>query len=160
MSFPNTSPDFPLPPACAALEPLLADYAAQDLPPAETARVRAHLPGCPACRAHLAQYQQLLPLLSDVAPELPPLALRDEFLAMLAVEKQHLRPVAEPLPVPPVVRQLRPETAVSSLGWLRVAASVALLLLGAALGWPARAGPPARNWPPGPVSRPSSWPGS
>ncbi|RFP64428.1 hypothetical protein D0N36_14005 [Hymenobacter lapidiphilus] len=137
----------PLLPDCAALLPLLADYAAQDLPPAEVARVAAHLPGCPDCQAHLAAYQTLLPLLADVAPELPPLALRDDFLAMLAAEKQALREakVSASLPVA-VVRPLRPAGALdaATAGWLRIAASVALLVVGATLGWLlARPGLPA-----------------
>lgn len=131
-------PHLPLPPDCAALLPLLADYATQQLPPAAAARVAAHLPACPACQARLAQYQTLLPLLADVAPELPPLALRDNFLALLAAEKQALPPVIPPSGLPAaVIRPLWPAATLSSAtaGWLRLAASVALLVVGGALGW-------------------------
>ncbi|MFD2786566.1 HEAT repeat domain-containing protein [Hymenobacter rubripertinctus] len=135
----------PLPPACAALRPLLADYAARELPPAEMARLTAHLPGCPGCQAQLAQYQTLLPLLSEMPPELPPLALRDEFLALLAAEKQQVR-AAAPSVAAPVVRQLRPVPVAAPGAWLRVAASVALLLIGAGLGWLlARPAPPQQT---------------
>ena len=121
----NLSPD------CAALVPLLADYAAGALPPAEAARVAAHLPGCPACQQQVAEYRQLLPLLAEAPPVLPSLALRDDFLVMLAAEKAAL------LPAPAVIAEakvmpLRP--AVSTATWLRIAASVALLAVGAVLG--------------------------
>ena len=118
----NPSPD------CVALLPLLADYAAGALPPAAAARVAAHLPGCPACQRQVAEYQQLLPLLAEAPPVLPSLALRDEFLAMLAAEKAALLPAVPEARVVP----LRP--AVSAATWLRLAASVALLAVGAVLG--------------------------
>ncbi|NVO29944.1 HEAT repeat domain-containing protein [Hymenobacter lapidiphilus] len=128
----------PLPPACAAVRPLLADYAARQLPPAEVAAAEAHLPACPACQTCLAEYKLLLPLLADSVDELPPLALRDDFLAMLAAEKQTL-PAPETLVSPPmaVVRPLWPVGVLdaATVGWLRIAASVALLAVGAALGW-------------------------
>ncbi|NVO86634.1 HEAT repeat domain-containing protein [Hymenobacter terrestris] len=128
----------PLPPDCTALLPLLADYAAKDLPPAEAARVAAHLPHCPDCQARLAEYQMLLPLLADVAPELPPLALRDDFLAMLAAEKHTLQ--AARISARPAAAVVRPLWSAGALdaataGWLRIAASVALLVVGATLGW-------------------------
>ena len=139
----------PLPPDCATLLPLLADYATQDLPPAEVARVAAHLPDCPDCRAHLAAYQTLLPLLADVTPERSPLALRDDFLAMLATEKHALQAaqIAARPAAGAIVRPLRPALGApvaATAGWLRIAASVALLIVGAMLGWLlARPGLPA-----------------
>ena len=117
--------------ACAALLPLLADYAAGALPAAEAARVAAHLPGCPACQQQVAEYQQLLPLLAEAPAVLPSLALRDDFLAMLAAEKAALLPAAAVIAEARVV-PLRP--AVSTATWLRLAASVALLAVGAVLG--------------------------
>lgn len=121
-----------LSPNCAALVPLLADYAEGALPPAEAAQVAAHLPGCPACQEQVAQYQQLLNLLDEVPPVLPPLALRDDFLTMLAAEKAALPPAA-PVAAPEAkVVPLRP--AVSTATWLRIAASVALVAVGTVLG--------------------------
>ena len=68
--------------------PELAD--GQPLPP-EAAHLAAHLPTCPACQAELAELRQLLFSDLDALPaEVPPLALRDNFLAMLEEEKAKL----------------------------------------------------------------------
>ncbi|WP_258049128.1 HEAT repeat domain-containing protein [Hymenobacter sp. NBH84] len=121
-------------PECAALEPLLADYAAQALPPADRARVAAHLPQCPNCQARVAQYATLLDAFEAEPLAMPPLALRDNFLAMLNAEKELLPAVApvvtpEKQPVP-----LYPAAASKNGLWLRIAASIALLAVGTVLG--------------------------
>ncbi|WP_187318965.1 zf-HC2 domain-containing protein [Hymenobacter citatus] len=124
-------------PECAALEPLLADYAAQALPPTDEARVAAHLSQCPGCRERVAQYASLLNAFDDEPVAMPPLALRDNFLAMLNAEKA-LLPAAAPatsVTEKPPVPMYPPATAGSNTAlWLRIAASVALLAIGTVLG--------------------------
>jgi len=125
------------PPECAALEPLLADYAARALPPASMAQVAAHLPQCPNCQARVAQYATLLDAFDAEPLALPPLALRDNFLAMLNAEKALLPATATPatpsIEKPPV--PMYPPAATSNTAlWLRIAASVALLAVGTVLG--------------------------
>ena len=126
---PNDKNSLPTPPDCAVLEPLLADYAARALPPAEQAQVAAHLPHCPACQERVAQYTVLLDAFEDAPLPLPPLALRDEFEALLAAEKARLAPVA-----PPETKGIPLGATSSTVWWLRIAASVALLAVGTVLG--------------------------
>ena len=151
-------------PECAALRPWLTDFAEGTLPAAETAQVVAHLPGCPACQRELAQLRTLFQAFDATPAELPPLALRENFLALLAREKAALgqqgsihqvsssdaasagndkfvplRAVRGDQPLTPSTATYAPETttATSRLRtqqWLRIAASVALVAVGAALG--------------------------
>ncbi|MGI4759769.1 MAG: HEAT repeat domain-containing protein [Janthinobacterium lividum] len=140
-------------PACAELRlwlPELAD--GQPLPP-EAAHLAAHLPTCPACQAELAELRQLFNDLDALPPELPPLTMRDDFQAMLAEEKAKQaaalpagltaarggQPLASALAEPVVVRQKN----TANQQWLRVAASVALVAVGAILGLLLRGGQPA-----------------
>ena len=130
------SPDFnSSSPNCAALALLLPDYAAGELPAADAVRVAAHLPHCPACQQQLQQLRTLLLDLADLPSPVPPLSLRDNFLAALDQEKTTLAAstpaVAAAVPETPVL----PLWAPTPVGrWLRVAASVALLLVGALAG--------------------------
>jgi hypothetical protein len=48
--------------ACPEFEPLLIDLAAGDVPPADLARLEAHLAGCDACRAEAGVFGQALAL--------------------------------------------------------------------------------------------------
>jgi len=130
-------------PDCAVLEPLLADYAEGTLPPAEAGQVAAHLPGCPACQAQVAQYRQLFHLLDEAPPLLPPLSLRDDFLTMLAAEKAALPTTAAAPPTPPEAKVVPLRPAVSMATWLRMAASIALVAVGTVLGLLLRQGAPA-----------------
>ncbi|WP_204376107.1 hypothetical protein, partial [Hymenobacter coccineus] len=57
----------------------------------------AHLPGCPACQAELAELRTLFADLDALPAEVPPLALRDNFLAALAAEKATLAAAAPAL---------------------------------------------------------------
>jgi anti-sigma factor RsiW len=140
-------------PACAELRlwlPELAD--GQPLPP-EAAHLAVHLPTCPACQTELAELRQLFNDLDALPPELPPLAMRDDFQAMLEQEKAKLaaaspagltaarggQPLAPPLTGQAVVSQ----KATANQQWLRVAASVALLAVGAILGLLLRGAQPA-----------------
>ncbi|UYZ62826.1 HEAT repeat domain-containing protein [Hymenobacter weizhouensis] len=135
----------PLSPDCAALVPLLAAYADGTLAPAEAAAVAAHLPQCLACSQQLTQLRQLLRDLDDVPAPVPPLALRDNFLASLAQEKAALADAAAPAASlnfspsssPPSTQEAKvvPLWEASPAGqWLRIAAAVALLAVGAVLG--------------------------
>ena len=154
---------------CAAQRPWLADYAEGLLPAAEAAQVAAHLPGCPACQAELTQLRTLLQDLDALPAEVPPLALRENFLVLLAREKaalaaatteaEALAAVAgseastlalaaplqasrggQPLPAGAAGAAAPAETAAADTSrlrtqqWLRIAASVALVALGTALG--------------------------
>ena len=144
----------PTDPACAALRlwlPELAD--GQPLPP-EAAHLAAHLPTCPACQTELAELRQLFNDLDALPPELPPLAMRDDFQAMLEQEKAKLaaaspagltaRRGGQPLAAP-ALQQVDTswKTSLFSQQWLRVAASVALVAVGAILGLLLRGGQPA-----------------
>ncbi len=142
-------------PACAALRPWLPDLA-DGLPlPAEAAALAAHLPACPACRAELAELRALFADLDALPAEVPPLALREDFLALLAQEKARLaaapagltaRRGGQPLPSTqaPGTEHQAPNSTHSTQQWLRIAASVALVAIGAVLGLLLRGGPPAQ----------------
>ena len=139
----------PADPACAELRPWLPELAdGQPLPP-EAAHLAAHLPACPACQAELAELRQLFNDLDALPAELPPLTMRDDFQAMLAEEKAKQAAASpagltaqrggQPLASPAGASQRKPATQ----QWLRVAASVALVAVGAILGLLLRGGPPA-----------------
>ncbi|GAB3306223.1 HEAT repeat domain-containing protein [Hymenobacter tenuis] len=127
----------PTPPDCSELEPLLMDYAARTLPPAERAQVAAHLAQCPVCQERASQYSTLLTAIDDLPPVMPPMGLRDDFQAILAAEKARL-PVAAP--AQPHEAKVVPLHAASSAAasntvmWLRIAASIALLAVGTVIG--------------------------
>jgi anti-sigma factor RsiW len=141
--------------ACAELRPWLPELAdGQPLPP-EAAHLAAHLAECPACQAELAELRQLFGDLDALPAEVPPLALRDNFLAMLEAEKAKL-PAASPGPLSAqrggqplaeaATQQLETSNrrpATSNQNWLRIAASVALVAIGAVLGLLLRGGQPA-----------------
>ncbi|MFD1468374.1 HEAT repeat domain-containing protein [Hymenobacter caeli] len=142
-------------PACAALRPWLPELADGRPLPAEAAHLAAHLSTCPACQAELTQLRTLFADLDALPAEVPPLALRDDFLAMLAQEKAALaastpaapgltaqrgeQPLAIQLPQNPGPRPQAPGTN----NWVRIAASVALVAIGAVLGLLLRGGAPA-----------------
>ena len=138
--------------ACSELEALLPAFAEGSLPAAEAARVAEHLPGCPACQHQLSQLRALTADLDAALPEVPGTALRANFLALLEQHKQQLPLTAAPAPVvPPLpVAAEAPAAKVvamwpaASATWLRVAASVVLLVAGVLLGrqlpWSGRAG--------------------
>ncbi|MGI4835479.1 MAG: hypothetical protein ACRYFK_18660 [Janthinobacterium lividum] len=138
-------------PPCAELRPWLPELAdGRPLPP-EAAHLAAHLPACPACQQELAELRQLLQDLDALPAEVPPLELRDNFLAMLNEEKAKLA-AASPgglsnklggslasqrggQPLPGAASQVAPKNEKhDTFTWLRVAASVALVALGAVLG--------------------------
>jgi HEAT repeat protein len=126
--------------------PELAD--GQPLPPEA-----AHLPTCPACQAELVELRQLFNDLDALPPELPPLAMRDDFQAMLAEEKAKLAAASpagltaqrggQPLAAPAPEQVASPQKHSFQQQWLRVAASVALVAVGAILGLLLRGGQPA-----------------
>ena len=138
--------------ACAELRPWLPELAdSQPLPP-EAAHLAAHLAECPACQAELAELRQLFGDLDALPAEVPPLALRDNFLAMLEEEKAKLA-AASPSPLSaqrggqPLAEAATPSTKhqapSTNQNWLRIAASVALLAIGTVLGLLLRGGQPA-----------------
>ena len=137
-------PATPLSPLCAELRPWLPELAdSQPLPP-EAAHLAPHLPACPACQQELAELRRLFGDLDALPAEVPPLALRDNFLDMLNAEKAKLAAASpsmltgqrggkqQPL-APNEQRTTNNEQRATHL-WLRVAASVALVALGTVLG--------------------------
>ncbi|MGI4737435.1 MAG: HEAT repeat domain-containing protein [Janthinobacterium lividum] len=146
-SLANTSPTDP---ACAELRLWLPELAeGQPLPP-EAAHLAAHLPTCPACQAELAELRQLFNDLDALPPELPPLAMRDNFQALLEQEKAKLAAAAPAgltaqrggQALPPVAQPSNAHQALGTSNWLRIAASVALVAIGAVLGLLLRGGQP------------------
>ncbi|AWM33285.1 HEAT repeat domain-containing protein [Hymenobacter nivis] len=154
-------------PACVALRPWLPDLADGSPLPAGAQALAAHLPGCPACQAELATLRILFADLDALPAEVPPLALRDNFLAMLAAEKATLAAAAptadqapgltaqrggQPLEIAPKPQAL--STMNQNTGnWLRIAASVALVAVGAMLGLLLRGGQPAAQVAVAPVQQ-------
>jgi anti-sigma factor RsiW len=146
-------------PLCAELRPWLPELAdGQPLPP-EAAHLAAHLPACPACQQELAELRQLFQDLDALPAEVPPLELRDNFLALLNEEKAKLA-AASPSGLGGLSSQRggqqlaaaasspAPASQSASLfgsQWVRVAASVALVALGAVLGLLLRGSNPAGN---------------
>ncbi|AMR26423.1 hypothetical protein A0257_04430 [Hymenobacter psoromatis] len=140
-------------PTCAELRLWLPELAeGQPLPP-EATHLVAHLPTCPACQAELAELRQLFNDLDALPPELPPLAMRDDFQAMLEQEKAKLA-AASPtgltaqrggqlLPVSVATPLKTRNQELGTQTWLRLAASVALVAIGAVLGLLLRGGQPA-----------------
>ncbi|WP_375435659.1 HEAT repeat domain-containing protein [uncultured Hymenobacter sp.] len=128
-------------PDCEAIAPLLAGYAEQDLTAVETTQVEVHLPACPACRAQLRELRELLACIDDQVFPMPPLALRDNFLAQLAEEKMALPKAVDAQSTEPVEAKVVAFWAPTPTArWLRIAASIALLAVGALLGLMLRPG--------------------
>lgn len=136
-------PDRPSPYDCFTVADLLVDYADQLLPPEQAERVAAHLGRCPACREQAAQLRELSVRLEAVEPAAPAPGLRGHFLQLLEQEKAALAASAAPSGAPEA--RVRPMWTSQAARWaLRVAAGVALLLTGLALGqWGRPAGAPA-----------------
>lgn len=142
--------------ACAELRPWLPELAdGQPLPP-EAAHLAAHLPACPACQAELTELRQLFNDLDALPPELPPLTMRDDFQALLEAEKAKLAAASpagltaarggQPLasaPAPVAAAPTRQLAPADHRQWLRIAASVALVAVGAVLGLLLRGSQPA-----------------
>ncbi|TYP83715.1 anti-sigma factor [Blastococcus xanthinilyticus] len=101
---------------------------------AERAAVRAHLDGCAACRAELAELAPLVPRLADVDPArldevpAPPAGLRDAVLARIAAEAARR----------PARLTSRRRTAL-----LATAGAVGIAAAGVGVGWLVRPVPPA-----------------
>ena len=137
--------------ACSDLEALLPAYAEGSLPPAEAERVAAHLPACPACQQQLRELRALMADFDAALPEVPGMALRANFMAMLEQQKQLLQPEAAAAPVAVAAAAAEPSTAklismwptALASSWVRIAASIVLVaagvLLGRQLPWSGRA---------------------
>ena len=124
--------DRPSPYDCFTVADLLVDYADQLLLPAQAERVAAHLGQCPACREQVTQLRELSAQLELVEPVAPSPSLRPHFLRLVEQEKAALAAAAPP-PAPEA--RVRPMWTSEATRWaLRVAAGVALLLTGLALG--------------------------
>ena len=137
-------------PACAELRPWLPELADGHALPPEAAHLTAHLAECPACQAELAELRQLFRDLDALPAEVPPLELRDNFLATLEEEKAKLAAASpsglggltaqrggQPLASQPETtnqQSIPTDKKQATFTWLRIAASVALVALGAVLG--------------------------
>lgn len=135
--------EFPaLPSACQRVVPLLPAYIDDSLASSQAATVAAHLPTCRACGLRVEQLRALPGQLAALPTLAPPPALRTDFLAALSREQALLMPLAEhPTVVRSAATSQRPASRVIPLWeasgagrWLRIAASVALLAMGTALG--------------------------
>ncbi|WP_400190186.1 HEAT repeat domain-containing protein [Hymenobacter sp. B81] len=146
-------PNRPSPYDCFTVADLLVDYADQVLPPDQAERVAAHLSQCAACQEQVAQLRELSAQLESIEPVKPTTALRTNFLQLLEQEKAALAgtPATAAAPSEARVRPLWPREA--SRWTLRVAAGVALLLMGMALGqwWQPKAPAVAITAPAGPT---------
>ena len=151
----------PTDPACAALRAWLPDLAdGRPLPP-EAAALAAHLPACPACQAELAELRTLFNDLDALPTELPPLTMRDDFQAMLEQEKAKLATASptglraarggQALPVATVAAAPVATQRAATQQWLRIAASMALVAVGAVLGLLLRGGQPGTLLATGPA---------
>lgn len=113
---------------CDELREQLPDYTLHTLSEAEMAAVARHLRGCGGCRADAARLDEGVSLFASAAHAAePPADLKPRVMAALAEEWADPSAELEPTPVPSFVRRR------FSVGWLAVAASVALLA--AAVGW-------------------------
>ena len=160
----STSQNLPFDPACAELRLWLPELAeGQPLPPA-AAHLAAHLPACPACQAELAELRQLFNDLDALPPELPPLTMRDDFQALLNEEKAKLAAASpaglsaqrggQALPPPSQSNSKHQAPGTRHQNWLRVAASMALVAIGAVLGLLLRGGAPGASAPLAQVEQP------
>jgi anti-sigma factor RsiW len=141
-------------PACAELRPWLPELADGQPLPSEAAHLAAHLPACPACQAELAELRRLFQDLDALPAEVPPLAMRDNFLEMLEAEKAKLATalpsglnaqrggqLLAAAPHQSAASNQKPDA--TNQNWLRIAASVALVAIGAVLGLLLRGSQPA-----------------
>lgn len=129
-------PSHPSSSACLLVADLLVDYADQVLSPEQTQLVAAHLPQCAACCEQVAQLRQLSGQLEAVEMVAPPSTLRPHFLQLLEQEKIHLATTAA-VPDARLATQaiVRPMWTREVVRWgLRIAAGVALLLIGLVIG--------------------------
>jgi hypothetical protein len=108
---------------CEAIRSLVADDLAGVLPPADSARVEAHLRECASCAAEFAATRDTWQRLGVLrAPAADSAAMRARFQAAL---EEHAGPATAPASAPQ--HRARPY-------WLQAAAAVALLAAGAAAG--------------------------
>jgi anti-sigma factor RsiW len=126
--------DRPSPYDCFTVADLLVDYADQILPSDQTERVSAHLSQCAACRQEVAQLREIAAHMTAIEPAMPAPGLRNHFLELLEQEKAAQAAPVAPTPAPQEAR-LRPMWTGEATRWaLRIAAGVALLVTGIALG--------------------------
>ncbi|GAB2943381.1 hypothetical protein GCM10027048_05020 [Hymenobacter coalescens] len=127
-------PHRPSPYDCFTVADLLVDYADQVLPPDQAERVAAHLSQCAACQEQVAQLRALAVQMEAVEPARPTPALRSRFLQQLEQEKAAQGTPVVSAPPGPEAR-VRPMWPAEATRWtLRVAAGVALLVMGMMLG--------------------------
>jgi hypothetical protein len=103
-----------------------------ELPPAEAARFDAHLPACAACRQHLDELRTIRTALAGRrAPDAPPAGDWSGFMRRL--DAAVAIPAAQP-------RAARP----ALVGWLTMAALLALVTIGVVMASRTRTAPPVR----------------
>ena len=118
-----------IPPEHRELRELLGAHALDALPADVAARLRAHLDGCPACRAELAEIAPLADALREVDPEAlltlpaPPADLGERIRAQIAGERALVDARAR--------RQQRENLTRQRTRWLVAAAAAAVVVTGA-----------------------------
>ena len=127
----------------------LAAYALGALDPQEAAELEAHLPTCAACRAELAQFEDIVPALAfSLDVPLEPAGHRERFLSLLndAAAPTLAAPAPTPVQAPAPVRDTRPAAAPARAWWQAfnpfagwATAGLMAVLLIAALWWGASA---------------------
>jgi hypothetical protein len=122
----------------------LAAYALGALDPQEATELEAHLPTCAACRAELAQFEEIVPALAfSLDVPLEPAGHRERFLSMLNdAAPTPATPAPTPVQAPAPVRDTRPATAPARPWWQAfnpfagwATAGLMAVLLIAALWW-------------------------
>ncbi len=78
---------------CDRIRPLLSDYHDDALSPRQQARVRAHVAGCPSCRAALEGYDHLYTSLRRAPVAVPQDLRRDVYAGIARLESGRSRPL-------------------------------------------------------------------
>ena len=119
--------------ACHAYEPLLAEHLFGELDSASRQRLAAHLAGCPACRAELAELEAAVEVAAAAPRPEPDAAYWRGYDARLAARLAREDRPAWPARLAAWWRQSIPAPAPA---WhLQLAGAVALLVVGVGLGW-------------------------
>jgi Putative zinc-finger/HEAT repeats len=120
---------------CEESKRLFADYWSQSLPGAEEIELEAHLAGCGECRAEADRLELLWRDLAGISTEEPGLGLRARFYEMLRGAGAGSAPA--PSPTRSAARRWWRAAPGSPALW-RIAAGLALLGIGAAIGYAVR----------------------
>jgi hypothetical protein len=107
---------------CEEFETYVVDYIDQDMERSLVMEMEAHVESCGKCRSELEQYQELLHTISQAKQENPDHSLRMDFHKNLKESTDHPAPYRW------------------SFSFIRIAASIALLVAGAFIGYTVQRG--------------------